>query len=133
MEALLEERLHRAGRQVAAADQPLISLKDCGNVKGSRWPEGFSSRTSWQWLLSSLSALGGARGRLQLPRLLRSFVGLQAARRMEELAGAGSVARGALGLNGCWSERTCQAAISTLRATAALAGLDLPWRRLMSV
>src|SRR5215204_659285 len=83
-----------------------------------------------QRLLSSLSALRRAICRLQLPRLLRSFVGLQAARRMEELAGAGSGAREALGLNGCRSESTCQAAISTLRATAALAGFALPWRRL---
>jgi hypothetical protein len=52
---------------------------------------------------------------------------------MEELAGTGSVARAALGLNGSPSERMCQAAIRTLRATAALAGLDLPWRRLMSL
>src|SRR3954447_11695337 len=60
-------------------------------------------------------------------------MGLQAARRIEELAGAGSIARGALGLNGSPSERMCQVAIRTLRATAALAGLALPWRRLMSV
>jgi hypothetical protein len=52
---------------------------------------------------------------------------------MEELAGTVLVARGALGLNGCWRDKTCQAAISTLRATAALAGLAVPWRRLMSV
>jgi hypothetical protein len=48
---------------------------------------------------------------------------------MEELAGTGSVALEALGLNGSLSERTCQAAIRTLRATADLAGLALPWRR----
>jgi hypothetical protein len=52
---------------------------------------------------------------------------------MEELAGTGSVAREALVLNGSPSERMCQAAIKTLRATAALAGLELPWRRLTSV
>src|SRR5918911_1583598 len=57
------------------------------------------------------------------------FVGLQAARRMEELAGTGSVARGALGLNGSPSERMCQAAMRILRATAALAGLPLPPQR----
>ena len=28
MEPLLEERLHRAGRQVAAADEPLVVLLD---------------------------------------------------------------------------------------------------------
>jgi hypothetical protein len=43
--------------------------------------------------------------------------------RMEELAGAGSVARGALGLNGWLRDRMCQLAIRILRATAALAGL----------
>jgi hypothetical protein len=52
---------------------------------------------------------------------------------MEELAGTRSVAREALGLNGSRRASTCQAAIRTLRATAALAGFDLPWRRLMSV
>jgi hypothetical protein len=52
---------------------------------------------------------------------------------MQELAGTGSVTRVALGLNGCWSARTCQVAIRILRAMAALAGLALPWRRLMSV
>jgi hypothetical protein len=35
-------------------------------------------------------------------------------------------------LNGCWRARTCQAAIKTLRATALLAGLDLPVRCLTS-
>jgi hypothetical protein len=45
---------------------------------------------------------------------------------MEELAGTDRVARDALGLKGCCNERTCQAAIRTLRATAALAGLALP-------
>jgi hypothetical protein len=52
---------------------------------------------------------------------------------MQELAGTGSVALVALGWNGSLSERMCQAAIRTLRATADLAGLALPWRRLMSV
>jgi len=45
---------------------------------------------------------------------------------MEELAGTGSVALEALGLNGSLRERTCQDAIRTLRATADLAGLALP-------
>ena len=45
---------------------------------------------------------------------------------MEELAGTGSVAFAALGLNGSLSESTCQDAIRTLRATADLAGLALP-------
>src|SRR3954467_11902887 len=52
---------------------------------------------------------------------------------MVELAGTGSVARGALGLNGWLRDRMCQEAMRILRATAALAGLALPWRRLMSV
>src|SRR5215207_3228769 len=43
MEPLLEERLHRAGRQVAPPHQPLISLKDVcdvnpGGVLGQRPP-----------------------------------------------------------------------------------------------
>jgi hypothetical protein len=40
--------------------------------------------------------------------------------------------RGREGLKGCSSASTCQAAISTLRATAALAALDLPERALTS-
>jgi hypothetical protein len=34
MEALLEKRLHRGGGQVAAADEPFVSLKD-GEVSSS--------------------------------------------------------------------------------------------------
>jgi DNA-binding transcriptional ArsR family regulator len=63
-------------------------------------------------------------------RALADDTRLRALRRMAELAGAGSASRDALGLSGCWSASTCQAAISTLRATAALAELALPWRRL---
>ena len=99
-----------------------------------------SERGGWSVVLSWLAAAAefsfGARSAqdvdLQPPRLLRSFVGRQAARRMVELAGAEGVAPEALGLKGCCRARTCQAAIRTLRATAALAGLALPWRRLMS-
>ena len=81
----------------------------------------------WQRLLSSLSALGGARGRIAAaPGFSDRFGDRQAARRMEELAGTGSVAFAALGLNGSLSESTCQDAIRTLRATADLAGLALP-------
>jgi len=59
---------------------------------------------------------------------------------MEELAGAGSVPSRRVdrwgdgaGLNGSPRARVCQAAMRTLRATAALAGLLLPWRFLVSV
>lgn len=41
---------------------------------------------------------------------------------MEELAGTGAGALEVLGLNGSLSERMCQEAIRTLRATADLAG-----------
>jgi hypothetical protein len=34
MESLLEKRLHRGGGQVAAADEPLVSLMDDRDVKG---------------------------------------------------------------------------------------------------
>ena len=47
-------------------------------------------------VLRSLSALGAHVVCLQLPRLLRSFLGFQAARRMEELAGTSLVALEAL-------------------------------------
>src|SRR4051812_45935268 len=87
----------------------------------------------WQRRLSSLSALRAHVVGLQLPRLLRSFGDRQAARRMEELAGTGSGALDPFGVNGSPSERMCQEAMRTLRATAAFAGLALPWRRLMSV
>ena len=46
---------------------------------------------------------------------------------------AGMAAAAVLGLNGCWRARMWQAAMRTLRATAALAGLLLPWRCLVSV
>src|SRR5215203_927455 len=83
--------------------------------------------------LRSLSALGGACGRVAAVPASQIVCGPRAARRMEELAGTGSAAREALGLNGSPSERMCQVAIRILRATAALAGLALPWRRLISV
>ena len=58
------------------------------------------------------------------------LVGRQAARTQLEFAGTGVAApRGREGLKGCWSASTCQLAISTLRATAALAGLPLPPQR----
>jgi hypothetical protein len=70
---------------MTAADQPLVSLK-AGSM---------SSRPRLRRLLvlsavvvlRSLSALGAHLVWLQLPRLLRSFEGLQMARRMEELDG----------------------------------------------
>jgi hypothetical protein len=37
MEPLLEQRLHRGGGQVAAADKPLVSLNDGGGVKQLPW------------------------------------------------------------------------------------------------
>jgi hypothetical protein len=52
---------------------------------------------------------------------------------MEELAGTSSEALMALGLKGWFRDRTCQVAMSTLRATAAFAGLVFPWRSLMLV
>ena len=55
--------------------------------------------------------------------------GGQKARGLAE-AGVGPARRG--GLKGCWRERTCQAAIRILRATAALAGF-LPARAARSV
>jgi hypothetical protein len=37
MEPLLEQRLHRLAAQVAAADQPLVSLKEDARVKRALW------------------------------------------------------------------------------------------------
>jgi hypothetical protein len=37
MEPLLEKRLHRGGGQVAAADEPLVSLKEDARVKRALW------------------------------------------------------------------------------------------------
>src|SRR4051794_33740592 len=64
MEPLLEERLHRAGWQVAPPDEPFVSLKvGCGvNRVGGLWLSLRSCPGSG--LLRSLSALGGARGRV---------------------------------------------------------------------
>jgi hypothetical protein len=63
----------------------------------------------------------------ELSRLLNSMRGRQAARKQRELAETGAPPRGRLGLKGSSRERTCQAAIRTLRATADMAGF-LPWR-----
>jgi hypothetical protein len=64
----------------------------------------------------------------ELSRLLNSSGGRQAARTLMELAGTVRVApRGRLGLNGCWRESMCQAAVRTFRATADLASF-LPLR-----
>lgn len=76
---------------------------------------------------------GGARSRMGAVPALNSRAGRQAARKQLELAGTRSVRRGGLGLKGSSRLSTCQQAISTLRATAALAGLDFPWRCLMLV
>jgi hypothetical protein len=62
----------------------------------------------------------------ELPRLLNSMRGRQAARKQRELAET-EPPRGRLGLNGSSRESTCQAAIRILRATADLAGF-LPLR-----
>src|SRR3954447_4974066 len=67
--------------------------------------------------------------RSELSRLLNSQVGRQAARGWLELAGTIGATRGAAGLKGSLRARTCQAAIRTLRATAALAALPCPCRR----
>src|SRR5439155_19701079 len=66
--------------------------------------------------------------RLELSRLLNSPKRRQAARELEELAGTAGAAEAA-GLKGSLRASTCQQAISTLRATAALAALPFPCRR----
>jgi hypothetical protein len=68
----------------------------------------------------------------KLSRLLNSRAGRQAARKQLELAGTGS-GRGRLGLKGSSRLSTCQQAINSLRATAALAGFALPVRAFTSV
>src|SRR5215212_684536 len=61
------------------------------------------------------------------------LVGRQSARTQLELAGTGASApRGREGVKGCCSASRCQAAIRTLRATAALAGLPLPPQRALT-
>src|SRR6266496_749557 len=67
--------------------------------------------------------------RLELSRLLNSQRGRQAARELEELAGTVGAAALAAGLKGSLRASTCQQAIRTLRATAALAALPFPCRR----
>jgi hypothetical protein len=61
MEPLLQERLQRGGRQVAARDEPFVSLMDLGGVKCVAGLGAVLLAVRWQRLLSSLSALGGAR------------------------------------------------------------------------
>jgi hypothetical protein len=109
------------------ADEPLVSLKG-GLMSSSGLFSALLLPPVAVVLLRSLSALGAHLVWLQLPRLLRSFVGFQTARRVEELAGTSLGALDAHRLKGSLRTRTCQQAISTLRATAALAGFDLPWR-----
>ena len=115
------------------ANEPLVSLKSGGMSSSLFVYRPLSFRSVAVVLLRSLSALGAHLVWLQLPRLLRSFVGFQAARPMEELAGTSVVALEAHRLKGSLRARTCQQAIRTLRATAALAGFDLPWRCLVSL
>jgi len=68
--------------------------------------------------------------RSELSRLLNSLWAVQSARTQLEFAGTGVVApRGREGAKGCCSARTCQLAMRTLRATAALAGWPLPPQR----
>jgi hypothetical protein len=114
------------------ADEPFVSLKSAGS-SSSGHVAGRSFGSLAMLVLRSLSALGAHLVWLQLPRLLRSFVGFQTARRMEELAGTSLAALEALRLKGSLRARTCQEAIRILRATAALAGFDLPCRCLVSV
>ncbi len=79
-----------------------------------------------------MGAWGVAECSWELSGLLNCMRGGQAVRKQRELAEAELVARDAVGLNGCWRERTCQAAMSTLRATADLAGF-LPARATMAL
>src|SRR5215211_4253399 len=127
------ERGHGLLADVAAADEPFVSLKTAGMSSVGLRARGCSSLVVASRKLRSLSALGGARGRVAAAPASQIVCGPQAARRMEELAGAGSAPPVALALNGCCRESTCHAAIRILRATAALAGLDLPCRFLVSV
>ena len=69
----------------------------------------------------------------ELPRLLNSMRGRQAARKQLELAETSvPVAGERAGLKGCLRLRMCQQAIRILRATADLAGF-LPARWAMSL
>ena len=78
----------------------------------------------------------GARGAdcsWELPRLLNSMRGRQAARKQLELAETSvPLAEERAGLKGCWRLRMCQQAIGILRATTDLAGF-LPARLAMSL
>jgi hypothetical protein len=114
------------------ADQPFVSLKDLGDVKCGGVCQ-LLLPCSRQWVLRSLSALDRACGRVAAAPASQIVCGPQAARRMEELAGTGLALRRVGGSKGSPRARMCQEAISTLRATAVLAGFDLPWRFLMSV
>jgi hypothetical protein len=132
-----EDQRHRLGGEVAALHEPLVSLKVAGMSRASR-----RRRVPLLWL------------RLWAARLLRSLSALCRRRwsccscpgfsdRLWASAGQtnGGACRdgcaprhaAAQALKGCWRARMCQAAIRTLRATAALAGLALPCRVLVSV
>src|SRR3954454_24537478 len=64
----------------------------------------------------------------ELPRLLNSMRGRQAARKQLDLAETSvALVCERLGLNDCWRLRMCQHAVKILRATADLAGF-LPAR-----
>jgi hypothetical protein len=73
----VEDQGHGLGREVAALDEPFISLKAWVMSRVGIWWLPPSVPVSGSGLLRSLSALGSAHVvGLQLPRLLRSFVGL---------------------------------------------------------
>jgi hypothetical protein len=129
--ALLSSQLsgaHGRGRSTAAA----FSLIVRGSSSTSSRVASPRCRSGLRWAHFSFGARVGAECVWELPRRLNSMQGRQAARKQRELAEAGSGRRGAAGLKGCWRERTCQAAIRILRATAALAGF-LPARSARSV
>ena len=91
----------------------------CGGSLLRWWVQGLASVLFRSWWCDRFS--------FELFRLLNSNEGRHAARTVMELAGTVlAPLRERLGLNGCWRESMCQAAVRILRATADLAALPLP-------
>ena len=129
---LIRYRKPGTGSDPPSCATAAFSLIVCGSSSASSGVGDAWCRSGLRWAHFSFGARVGAECSWELSRLLNSMQGRQAARKQRELAEAGSGRRGAAGLKGCWRERTCQAAIRILRATAALAGF-LPARSARSV
>ena len=124
--------------EVAALDQPLVSLKVVGLSRGAGRHLVFSLVGCGSWQLGLLRSLSALCWRTWSCCSCPGFSDRLWASSGQTNGGAcrdwcASRHATAQALNGSWRARTCQEAIRILRATAAFAGFALPCRFLVSV